>query len=65
MARRLVLNLLSGTEPHPIVQKEVESSLNKAVAALKKLSTFEQFAYGDQFTLADIAAIWIFPLYES
>ena len=42
--------------------KEVGNSLDKAVAALPKLSTFEQFAYGDQFTLADIAAILHLPI---
>jgi len=62
VARRLIPNLFSGTEPDPTVLKEVESSLNKAVVALAKLSTFEQFAYGDQFTLADIAAILNLPI---
>lgn len=62
VARRLVRNLLAGTEPDPTVLAEVESSLNKAVAALSKLSTFERFAYGDQFTLADIAAILNLPI---
>jgi glutathione S-transferase len=62
VARRLVVNLLSGAEPDPIVLKEVESSLKKAVAALSKLSSFEQFAYGDQFTLADIAVIINTPI---
>lgn len=62
VARRLIPNLLTGTEPDPTVLKEVEASLVKAVAALKRLSTFEQFAYGDQFTLADIAAILNLPI---
>lgn len=62
VARRLIPNLLSGTQPDPVALKEVEKSLNKAVAALPKLSTFEQFAYGDQFTLADIAAILNLPI---
>lgn len=65
VARRLIVNLLAGTEPDSVVLKEVENSLNKAVAALKKLSTFEQFAYGDQFTLADIAAILNLPIVRS
>jgi glutathione S-transferase len=62
VARRLIPNLLLGTEPDPVVLKEVENSFNKAVVALAKLSSFEQFAYGDQFTLADIAAILNLPI---
>lgn len=62
VARRLIPNLLGGTPPDPGVLKEVESGLNKAVAALPKLSTFEQFAYGDTFTVADIAAILNLPI---
>ena len=62
VARRLIPNLLSGTEPNPAVLKEVEDKLNKAAAALSKLSSFEQFAYGDQFTLADIAVILNLPV---
>jgi len=65
VARRLIPNLFAGTEPDPAVLKDVESSLNKAAAALTKLSTFEQFAYGDQFTLADIAAILNLPIVRS
>ena len=65
VARRLIPNLLSGTEPNPTVLKEVGDSLNKAVAALSKLSSFEQFAYGDQFTLADIAVILNLPIVRS
>jgi glutathione S-transferase len=44
------------------VLKEVESGLTKAAAALPTLSSFETFAYGDQFTLADIAAILNLPV---
>ncbi|WP_328189529.1 glutathione S-transferase family protein [Marinobacter sp. OP 3.4] len=62
VARRLIPNLLTGSAPDPAVLKEVESSLDKAAAALPKLSTFDQFAYGDQFTLADIAAILNLPI---
>jgi len=62
VARRLIPNLLSGTEPNPAVLKEVEDKLYKAAAALSKLSSFEQFAYGDQFTLADIAVILNLPV---
>jgi glutathione S-transferase len=62
VARRLIPNLLSGTEPNPAVLKEVEDKLDKAAAALSKLSSFEQFAYGDQFTLADIAVILNLPV---
>ena len=32
------------------------------MTALAKLSSFESFAYGDQFTLADIAAILNLPI---
>jgi glutathione S-transferase len=62
IARRLIPNLLGRTQPESAVLKEVESSLNNAVAALPKLSSFEQFAYGDQFTLADIATILNLPI---
>lgn len=62
VARRLIPNLLGGTEPDPKILSEVETSINKAVAALPKLSSFEQFAYGDQFTLADIAVILNTPI---
>ena len=65
VARRLIPNLLGGTEPNAIVLTEVETSINKAVPALAKLSTFKQFAYGDQFTLADIAAILNLPIVRS
>lgn len=62
VARRLIPNLLGGTKPDPAVLKEVEENLSKAVLALPRLSTFEHFAYGDQFTLADIAAILNLPI---
>ena len=65
VARRLIVNLLAGTQPDDNVLKEVETSLNKSVAALSKLSTFEKFAYGDRFTLADIAAILNLPVVRS
>lgn len=65
VARRLIPNLLGGTEPDPKVLQEFETSISKAVAALPKLSSFEQFAYGDQFTLADIAAILNLPIVRS
>lgn len=65
VARRLIPNLIAGTEPDSAVLKDVENSLNKAAAALTKLSTFEQFAYGDQFTLADIAATLNLPIVRS
>ena len=62
VARRLIPNLLSGRQADPAVLKEVESGLTKAAAALPTLSSFETFAYGDQFTLADIAAILNLPV---
>ncbi len=65
VARRLIPNLLLGTEPDPAVLKEVEICFDKAVTALAKLSNFEQFAYGDQFTLADIAATLNLPIVRS
>ena len=65
VARRLIPNLLGGSEPDPTVLREVESSINKAVSALPTLSSFEQFAYGDQFTLADIAVILNLPIVRS
>lgn len=65
VARRLIPNLLGGTDPAPVVLKEFESSIDKAVPALAKLSTFDTFAYGDTFTLADIAAILNLPVVRS
>jgi len=65
VARRLIPNLLGGTKPDPTVLKEVETALDKAAAALPKLSNFEQFAYGDSFTVADIAAILNLPIVRS
>jgi glutathione S-transferase len=65
VARRLIPNLLGGTEPDPAVLKEFKNSINKAVQALPKLSSFENFAYADQFTLADIAAILNLPIVRS
>lgn len=62
VARRLIPNLLGNTEPDPTVLAEVGTSLNKAVVALAKLSSFEQFAYGDKFTLADIAVTLNLPI---
>ena len=56
VARRLIVNLLTGTQPDAVVLKEVEASLSKSVVALSKLSNFEQFAYGDQFAIAAITA---------
>jgi glutathione S-transferase len=65
VARRLIPNLLGGTEPNPAVLKDFESSISKAVKALPKLSSFEHFAYGDQFTQADIAATLNLPIVRS
>lgn len=62
VARRLIPNLLLGTTPDSAVLKEVSKGFEKAVAALPKLTVFETFAYGDQFTLADIAAILNLPI---
>tara|TARA_R110001583_G_scaffold22377_7_gene84024 strand:+ start:26353 stop:27030 length:678 start_codon:yes stop_codon:yes gene_type:complete len=62
VARRLIPNLLTGKEPDPIVLKEVSTSLKKASFALAKLSKFESFAYGNQFSLADISAILHLPI---
>lgn len=62
VARKLIPNLFNGVTPHPAVLKEVETNLDKAAAALPKLSTFETFAYGDQFSQADIAAILNLPI---
>lgn len=62
VARRLIPNLLGGVKPDPTVLQEVGESINKAVAALPRLSDFEPFAYGEHFTLADIAAILNLPI---
>ncbi|MEP4485545.1 MAG: glutathione S-transferase family protein [Halioglobus sp.] len=62
VARRLIPNLLLGTEPDPAILEEVGTNLDKAAVALATLSSFEQYAYGEQFTLADIAAIFNLPI---
>ena len=64
-ARRMIPNLLGGTEPDPAVLTEFETNIAKATTALGKLSRFDAFAYGDQFTLADIAAILNLPVVRS
>ncbi|MGK0500319.1 MAG: glutathione S-transferase [Oceanicoccus sp.] len=43
----------------------ISCSLNQTLEGLIKLSSFEQFTYGDQFTLADIAAILNLPIARS
>ncbi len=65
VARRLIPNLLGGIEPEPQALQEFETNITKAVPALAKLSDFKSFAYGDQFTLADIAAILNLPVVRS
>ncbi|MCR9259753.1 MAG: glutathione S-transferase family protein [Pseudomonadaceae bacterium] len=65
VARRLIPNLLGGVEPEPQALQEFENNINKAVPALAKLSDFNSFAFGDQFTLADIAAILNLPVVRS
>lgn len=65
VARRLIPFLLGGQEADPRIVKEFESNITKAVPALAKLSSFETFAYGDQFTLADIAVILNTPIVRS
>lgn len=62
VARRLIPNLLSNTEPDAGVLQDVQTGLDKAVIGLAKLSSFDSFAYGEQFTLADIAAILNLPI---
>jgi len=65
VARRLIPNLLGGTEPDHKALQEFETGINKAVPALAKLSDFNEFAFGDRFTLADIAAILNLPVVRS
>ena len=64
-ARRMIPNLLGGTDPDPAVLQEFATNISKATVALAKLSSFESFAYGDQFTVADIAAILNLPVVRS
>ena len=64
-ARRMIPNLLGGTEPNPAVLQEFATNITKATTALARLSSFESFAYGDQFTLADVAAILNLPVVRS
>ena len=64
-ARRMIPNLLMGTEPQPEVLQEFETNIRKATGALARLSSFQQFAYGETFSLADIAAILNLPVVRS
>ena len=61
-ARRMIPNLLSGTQPDPAVLKEFETNIHKAADALGQLSSFESYAYGDEFSLADVAAVLNLPI---
>jgi glutathione S-transferase len=61
----LIPNLLLGTPPDPATLEEFDSKISKATGALAKLSDFQVFAYGDAFTLADIAAILNLPVVRS
>ena len=65
VARRLIPNLLMGTPPDPTALEEFDTKITKATGALAKLSSFDVFAYGDAFTLADIAAILNLPVVRS
>lgn len=62
VARRLIPALLSGSDADEAAVAEFKAGIDKAVPALAKLSTFETFAYGDEFTLADVAAILNLPI---
>ena len=64
VARRLIPNLLMGTPPDPTALEEFNTKITKATGALAKLSSFDVFAYGDAFTLADIAAILNHPVVQ-
>jgi glutathione S-transferase len=61
----LIPNLLLGTPPDPATLEEFDTKISKAAGALAKLSNFDVFAYGDEFTLADIAAILNLPVVRS
>ena len=65
VARRLIPFLLGGGEAPADAVKEFETNITKAAPALGKLSSFETFAYGDTFTLADIAVILNTPVVRS
>ena len=64
-ARRMIPNPLGGTEPSPAVLQEFATNITKATTALARLSSFDSFAYGDRFTLADVAAILNLPVVRS
>jgi glutathione S-transferase len=65
VARRVIPNLISGSKPDAKVMSEVTEGLTKASSALAKLSDFKTFAYGETFTLADIAAVLNLPVVRS
>lgn len=62
VARRLIPFLLGGREAEPAMVEEFRINIEKAVEALPRLSRFEPFAFGDTFTLADIAVILNTPI---
>ena len=56
-ARRMVPYLLGGLKPDPAYLTQFDIDIHRAATALSRLSKFEDFAYGDQFSLADVASI--------
>lgn len=56
-ARRMVPYVLGGLKPDPAYLTQFDIDMHRAASALSRLSKFEEFAYGDQFSLADVASI--------
>ena len=56
-AQRVVPYLLGGPEPDPAYLTQFDIDIHRAATALNRLSKFEDFAYGDHFSLADVASI--------
>ena len=53
----MVPYLLGGSKPDPAYLTKFDIDIHRAATSLSRLSKFEEFAYGDQFSLADVASI--------
>lgn len=64
-ARRLLPNLFARKPPPERIANEVLADIGKGLRAVQKLTTFDQFLLGEQFTAADVAAVIHFPTVRS
>jgi glutathione S-transferase len=60
--RRVLPNFFARKPPPDNIANDVRATLAKGTKAIARLANFEQFALGDRFTAADIAAAMHFPV---